>query len=456
MKINRDNFEAYFLDYHEGQLGPEMEAEVMHFVELNPDLQTLFNEFEPIHLVADENIVFEQKSFLKKNQEHASFTVNELNYEEVMIAEIEGLLTTRDIKLLDAFTESNANAIAARKLYAHTRLQNDETIVFEAKNQLKQIAIAVGPITADTYENFFSRETENDLNDEEKKLLGEFLQYNPHLNADRELYKKTILKADSSIRFENKDALKHNVIPVRRLVYYALSAAASLALLFTVYTTLNTNNPVSTQQAVITQPDTQTKPIEQPEKQDVVAIDSKQMLAANTIEKTATNQLITANNSKQSSVTTTEQVLTHRNDIASLAPKAANKIATRSFVDPQFTFIRYSQMHLNHYKELYYNIKLAEQIQYAQLNTKDKNPGKTIYNAASEKAEGLLTLNRRQKNKTEKNNVSLWTFAELGVQTFNTITSSELELNLQKDDEGKVIAYGLEGGLIDVNKEVKK
>ena len=59
MKINRDNFEAYFLDYHEGQLGPEMEAEVMHFVELNPDLQTLFNEFEPIHLVADENIVFE-------------------------------------------------------------------------------------------------------------------------------------------------------------------------------------------------------------------------------------------------------------------------------------------------------------------------------------------------------------------------------------------------------------
>ena len=65
MKINRDNYEAYFLDYHEGQLSPEMEKEVLAFVEINPDLMDVFNEFEAVTLVADQDIVFENKNQIK-------------------------------------------------------------------------------------------------------------------------------------------------------------------------------------------------------------------------------------------------------------------------------------------------------------------------------------------------------------------------------------------------------
>jgi len=109
--------------------------------------------------------------------------------------------------------------------------------------------------------------------------------------------------------------------------------------------------------------------------------------------------------------------------------------------------------------EFYYNLRLAEQIQYAQLNSEDKEPAKTILNAVTAKARGLFASNNTTTAippKEEKKNLTLWTFAELGVQTFNTITSSELELKLQKDDEGKVVAYDLESGLIDFGREIKK
>jgi len=68
MKINRDNYEAYFLDYYEGQLSPDMIEEVMLFVKQNPELKNIFDEFEAISLVADQDIVFDNKSSLKKNQ----------------------------------------------------------------------------------------------------------------------------------------------------------------------------------------------------------------------------------------------------------------------------------------------------------------------------------------------------------------------------------------------------
>jgi uncharacterized membrane protein YheB (UPF0754 family) len=145
-----------------------------------------------------------------------------------------------------------------------------------------------------------------------------------------------------------------------------------------------------------------------------------------------------------------------RSTVEALLSKSVMEVTTPQFVDPQFTFIRVSQMYMNQNLELYYNLKLSEQIQYAQVNSKDKNPAKTIFDAATGRADELLALNRNTTQREEKKNLSMWTFAELGVQTFNTITSGELELNLKKDDEGKVIGYGLQSSLIDYEKNLKK
>jgi hypothetical protein len=466
MKINRDNYEAYFLDYHEGQLSPEMEKEVLMFVEMNPDLLGIFEGFQAIALVADTDVVFENKSLLKKNQVFATSQINDSNYEEFLIGETEGLLDTNQLSALDEFISINPQFENDRRLFGLAHLTTDNDVVFEAKELLKQKAIPVGAITADTYETFFARELEGDLNTDEKTQLTGFMEYNPQLEKERRLYKHTILATDNEIVFENKNQLKQSVTPVRRIVYYALSAAASLALIMSVYFLLDRNNipqniaqqgnKINATEQTVTPPETKV-----PDNQ-VALTDSKPEVLTSTSEQssdytetnlqTGSNKVVPVN----SNAINTEIAATFRQSVEPLQSKSAHKVSTRHYVDPQFTFIRTSQMYMNENLEFYYNLKLAEQIEYASMNTKDKNPAKTIMNAATGKAEDLFALNRNTPDREEKKNISLWTFAELGVQTYNTFTSSDVELKLRKDEEGKVVAYGLQGGILDFEKEVKE
>jgi hypothetical protein len=462
MKINRDNYEAYFLDYHEGQLSPEMVEEVLMFVKQNPDLKNVFDEFEAVSLVADQDIVFEKKSSLKKNQVFATSQVNELNYEEYLVAETEGLLNAEQLASIEEFISINPQFEKDRKLFSLVHLSSEDKIVFEAKELLKQKAIAVGQINADTFETYMARELEGDLSQEEKVQFAEFMLYNPHLEKDRNLYKHTILSAETGIVFENKSSLKQSVTPIRRIVYYALSAAASLALIVSFYFLLDRND---IPHSIAEQGNVKTK-INSTIKESTKIIADKQVASAikqpahtitilsqvnNKTAKTTASKNNSTENLEKESIATID-----RRSVESLQPKSANNITTRSYVDPQFTFIRTSQMYMNLNREFYYNMKLAEQMEYAQLNQKDKDPAKTILNAITGKARGFLASNSSTPPKEEKKNFSLWTFAELGVQTFNTITSGEMELNLNKDEDGKVVSYNLESGLIDLEREVKK
>jgi hypothetical protein len=465
MKINRDNYEAYFLDYHEGQLSPEMVEEVLIFVDQNPDLRNVFEEFEAVTLVADQDIVFEKKSSLKKNQIFATSQVNELNYEDYLVGEAEGLLNPEQLASIEEFISINPQFEKDRRLYALTHLSADDEIVFEAKETLKHKAIPVGLFTEDTFETYLARELEGDLDPDEKIQLAEFMQYNPQLENDRKLYKHTILAAETNIVFENKASLKKSVTPLRRIVYYALSAAASLALMFSVYFLLDRNDiprniaeqgkVKNTINSIVTEPATVI-----PNKQIASNIEDPAQAASipgtgkskSGIKKHTTidNTDVTGENQEYASIV-------DRNSIGSVQARSAAEISSRSYVDPQFTFIRSSQMYINENREFYYNIKLAEEIQYAEQNSKDKEPAKTILNAVTAKAKGLFASNQNAAPpKEEKKNLSLWTFAELGVQTINTITSSEMELKLQKDEEGKVVAYDFESGLFDFEKELKK
>ena len=134
---------------------------------------------------------------------------------------------------------------------------------------------------------------------------------------------------------------------------------------------------------------------------------------------------------------------------------AYNIITSHDYVKPEFMFIRTSQMHSNDFLELYYNIKLAEQIQYAQLNESDKNPEKTLFNSLTSKVTGLFASNHKTQPET-KSNISIWTFAQLGVKTYNSLTQDDVKLDLQKDENGKVISYNLVGDNIDMQRDVKK
>jgi hypothetical protein len=65
-KINKNNIEAWLLDYSEGQLNEKELVLLETFLEENPEYRQLLNDFEPLYLPAEEHIVFAKKEALLK------------------------------------------------------------------------------------------------------------------------------------------------------------------------------------------------------------------------------------------------------------------------------------------------------------------------------------------------------------------------------------------------------
>ena len=66
MNITRHNCESFFLDYYEKNLSPVEVAEVLFFLEENPELKEVFESYEAICL-EHEKVNFPDKEALKKN-----------------------------------------------------------------------------------------------------------------------------------------------------------------------------------------------------------------------------------------------------------------------------------------------------------------------------------------------------------------------------------------------------
>jgi len=138
MKINKDNYEAYFLDYRENNLSPEQVAELMIFLEQNPDLQTAFDAYENIDLIADNSIKFTSKQNLKKTEVIATANISQENYEEVMIDKFAGELSDEKDEEFKAFLVANPKLKLEYNLFKSTFLKPDETKIYSDKESLKK------------------------------------------------------------------------------------------------------------------------------------------------------------------------------------------------------------------------------------------------------------------------------------------------------------------------------
>jgi hypothetical protein len=123
--INKNNYEAFLLDYMEQNLSADMLAELMLFFEQNPDLKHELEELGEVALPI-EDIVFEGKDDLKKEV-----------LENLMIAEIEGLNSVVQSKELQEAIEEDNVTEKAFLLYQKTVLK-PAPVIFENKESLKR------------------------------------------------------------------------------------------------------------------------------------------------------------------------------------------------------------------------------------------------------------------------------------------------------------------------------
>jgi hypothetical protein len=142
MNINKNNYEAFFLDYHEGNLSPQQVADLLLYLEQHPQLKEEFESFENITFQDLNAIEFENKNELKRV---TGLTPSE-SWDEVMIASVEGILTQEEILLLNKQLSIDAKLQYEFLLYQKTKLAADVSIVFENKKDLKRKEKKVIPI----------------------------------------------------------------------------------------------------------------------------------------------------------------------------------------------------------------------------------------------------------------------------------------------------------------------
>jgi hypothetical protein len=132
--INRNNYEAFLLDYVHQNLSPDVVAELMLFLEQNPELKVELEEFENVVFTANPSTTFHDKQTLKQ-----------VAIENLMIAEIEKLNTPQQSKEL--FTEITQNS-TYNQLFSNYKktILIPAPIVFEDKKALKQKDTKVVPL----------------------------------------------------------------------------------------------------------------------------------------------------------------------------------------------------------------------------------------------------------------------------------------------------------------------
>jgi len=130
MKITRDNYESFFMDYLEGNLHESMIDQFLDFLNQNPDLKEELHLFEEVNL-PEEHVVFQEK-----RQLHKSASDENWRLENTVVAYLEGDLDTDENKAFETYLAAHPELKKEYDLFAKTRLTPDSGIIYPEKRKL--------------------------------------------------------------------------------------------------------------------------------------------------------------------------------------------------------------------------------------------------------------------------------------------------------------------------------
>ncbi len=135
MKISRDNYEVFFLDFIDGVLDENLMDEFYAFLKQNPDLEAELKAASRAK-VEPEKIVFihKKKLYRQKYDQISAFN-------RAAIALMEGDLSEKEKIVFENYLAENPDRGKKISLFEKTRLEPDETVIFQKKRKLYRISI---------------------------------------------------------------------------------------------------------------------------------------------------------------------------------------------------------------------------------------------------------------------------------------------------------------------------
>ena len=129
MNVNLHNYEAFFLDYVEGNLSAEVVAELILFLEENPLLKVELDDFSILEISPVSHVSF--------NKESLKVHVNKTNVEGFIVGSLEGINSQTDEEELAEFVKTDAPSLRLLNRYKNTILVAPE-VNFPKKDSLKK------------------------------------------------------------------------------------------------------------------------------------------------------------------------------------------------------------------------------------------------------------------------------------------------------------------------------
>jgi len=134
MKLDRNNYEEFFLLYVDNELTAEQRRSVEQFVQEHPDLAMELDILQQTVLQADNSVVFTGKDSLLKNG--SGSLINMSNYEEYLISYVDNELNASERNAFEKFLAAHPAVKEELGVYQQTKLEPEEKIVFANKEIL--------------------------------------------------------------------------------------------------------------------------------------------------------------------------------------------------------------------------------------------------------------------------------------------------------------------------------
>ncbi len=231
MQINHNNYEAFLLDYIEGNLSAETTAELMLFLQQNPEIESGIEDFKIISL-EKEDAKFDAKRELKRKE----FVVNDDVIEGLIISCINRDLSKVEEKKLMEIVNGNPDYSKLFFQYKRTKLE-----LGDEKLSDKVLLKGNLPVTEENAEYFIIAEMEGVITNEEKQSLDKFRKEFPGIKTLAVAYSGTKLNSSEKIIFADKSSLKkkEGVVISMWMRYVTVAAAACLILYFSFFNGTN-------------------------------------------------------------------------------------------------------------------------------------------------------------------------------------------------------------------------
>ena len=440
MKINKNNYEAYFLDYHEGNLSPEEVTELLLFVEQYPDLKEELESFENFTIEDYSSITFENKSSLKKE-------ITDNNREEYFIKAVEKTLNVAEKNLLENYLKQHPQFLVDYNLFQKTKVEADTSIVFEKKDAMKKdLTPSFSTGNGNAGEALISL-MEGLLSEEESTLMNEKTNADTWLQKEFALYQQTKLTADTSIVFENKDVLKRKERRVIPLYYYIATAAAILLLMGLFF--LNNNN--GGHQFAEKKTNAVTNQVANND--NVKIIDKINATKANTVtpskistSRVANKQLAMkkeVNKENKLPVSNPTNLPLTKKEEQPLLAEIKKEDVSNKIEQPN---IKNNETVANRQPELLAEVHQSAASQEEFLSLKEMAVAKI-----KETTLDKTTLEEEKKAGRLKR-FSGWDLAKVAAKGFNTLTGSNVKVEPKYNDNGDVEAYAVAAGNFEISR----